>query len=202
MGPEDGGFIGKENLLSRDLSGGWKQRLALGCAIIHRPQVILLDEPTAGVDPLSRRFFWDLIQELANQGTTILITTHYMDEAEHCHRLGLMHQGKLIAIGSPSQLKTEQVTGKLLEIKCSDLSRAAELLSVQPAYHQVGFFGDTIHLVVNKETADYQDIRTLLENNGISIQSIIPIPFTMEDVFVSLIEEQNALSASSEKKGV
>ena len=196
------GLTGKENLLSRDLSGGWKQRLALGCAIIHSPQVVLLDEPTAGVDPLSRRFFWDLIQELSHQGTTILITTHYMDEAEHCHRLGLMHQGKLIAIGSPSQIKTEQVTGKLLEIKSTDLTKAAELLSAQPAYSQVGFFGDTIHLVIDQETANYQDIRDLLGNKGISVQSIVPVLFTMEDVFVSLIEKQNALSASVEKKGV
>ena len=196
------GLQGKEKLLSRDLSGGWKQRLALGCAIIHRPQVILLDEPTAGVDPLSRRFFWDLIQELAIQGTTILVSTHYMDEAEHCHRLGLMHRGKLIATGSPSQLKTEQIKGKLIEIKCSDLTKAVELLSTQPVYHQVGFFGSTIHLIVDEEQPDFQDIRTLLENQGVLIQNITPIPFTIEDVFVSLIETQENQAGSLKTKGV
>lgn len=195
------GLVGKESLLSRDLSGGWKQRLALGCAIIHHPQVIFFDEPTAGVDPLSRRFFWDLIQELAVQGTTVLITTHYMDEAEHCHRVGLMHQGKLVAIGSPSQLKSEQVKGKLLEIKCSDLAGAARLLAGQSAYRQVGFFGDAIHLIIEQESPDNQDILLLLVSHGITVQEITAVPFTMEDVFISLIEKPDASGSSAITQG-
>lgn len=195
------GLRGKEKLIARELSGGWKQRLALGCTIIHSPDVVFLDEPTAGVDPLSRRFVWELIQEMAEQGTAILITTHYMDEAEHCHRLGLIHQGRLIATGSPSQLKTEQAKGKLLEVVCSDFSRAVELLSVQSGYRQVGFFGSTVHVVVDEATTDYQAIKNLLENNGISVQTIRQIPFTMEDVFVSLMEERDISPAHADKKG-
>ncbi len=198
---EMAGLLGRERLLTRELSGGWKQRLALGCAVIHGPQVVFLDEPTSGVDPLSRRFFWELIQDLADRGTAVFITTHYMDEAEHCHRLGLMHRGRLIATGSPSQLKTERTAGTLLEVRCSDFSKAVELLSTQHAYHQVSFFGNTVHLVIDKATSDYAEIRSLLENNGVSVQSINEIPFTMEDAFVSLMERQEILTPSSAQKG-
>ena len=197
------GLRGKENLLARELAGGWKQRLALGCTIIHRPEVIFLDEPTAGVDPLSRRFFWELIQELAAGGATIFITTHYMDEAEHCHRLGLMHQGRLIALDSPSRLKTGAVRGELLEVTSSDFSRAEGLLIDQPICRHVSLFGSAVHVVVDKAATASPLIETLLTSNGIIIQNIKPIPFTMEDIFISLIEEQDIiLSVESGEKGV
>jgi len=189
------GLRGKEKSLARELSGGWKQRLALGCTIIHSPEVIFLDEPTAGVDPLSRRFFWELIQELAAGGATIFITTHYMDEAEHCHRLGLMHQGRLIAVDSPSRLKTERVRGELLEVVSSDFARAEELLTRHPVCRHVSLFGSTIHVVVDKAATASRLIENLLENNGITVRSIKQIPFTLEDVFISLIEEQDISSA-------
>ena len=185
-----------------ELSGGWKQRLALGCTIIHSPEVIFLDEPTAGVDPLSRRFFWELIQELAAGGATVFITTHYMDEAEHCHRLGLLYQGELIALGSPRQLKTGQVPGELIEVVSSDFARALELLDADARYRQVGLFGSAIHVVVDEATTAYPEIKRLLDSASITVQSINRIPFTMEDVFMALVEEQGAsLSSQSPGKG-
>lgn len=196
------GLTGKENLMPVELSGGWKQRLALGCAVIHKPEVIFLDEPTSGVDPLSRRFFWELIQELAAEGATIFITTHYMDEAEHCHRLGLMYQGKLIALGSPPQLKTDWVKGELIEVVSSDFARTLELLSANARYHQASFFGSTVHIVVDDAPTASPEIKSLLESNRITVHSINHIPFTMEDVFISLVEEQElTLTAPGSKKG-
>ncbi len=181
------GLRGKERLMPTELSGGWKRRLALGCAIIHGPEVVFLDEPTAGVDPLSRRSFWELIQELAARGATIFVTTHYMDEAEHCNRLGMFHQGKLIALGSPLQLKTEQVKGGLLEVGSSDYARSLHILSAR--YRQVSLFGSNIHVIVESAQAASPQIKELLENSHISVSSISRRPFEMEDVFISLVEE-------------
>lgn len=189
---EMAGLRGREKALARSLSGGWKQRLALGCAVIHNPEVLFLDEPTAGVDPLSRRFFWQFILELAQQGTSILVTTHYMDEAEHCNRLALMYQGELIAMGTPLELKTRAVRGEMVEIATSDFSRAIDLLSVQPDYRQPRFFGDRIHMAVNSAAEASPAIKRILEDAGIGVQYISPVAFTLEDVFVSLIEEQEA----------
>ncbi|MBI2979483.1 MAG: ABC transporter ATP-binding protein [Chloroflexi bacterium] len=183
------GLRGKEKLMPIELSGGWKQRLALGCAIIHSPEVIFLDEPTSGVDPLSRRSFWVLIQELAARGTAILITTHYMDEAEHCHRLGMFYQGKLIALGSPQQLKANQVKGELLEVVCSDYVGALKLLSGDARYHQVSLFGTAIHIEVDDVSTASPEIRRLLESGHISVSAINQIPFTLEDVFISVVEK-------------
>jgi len=196
------GLRGKEKSMPSELSGGWKQRLALGCTIIHSPEVIFLDEPTAGVDPVSRRSFWELIQELAAKGTTIFITTHYMDEAEHCHRLGLLYQAKLIALGSPLQLKTDQAKGELIEVVNSDYARTLELLAADARYHQVSLFGSTIHVVVDDAKTASPEIKSLLEGGNVSIHSINLIPFTMEDVFIALVEEQElTISAQSIGKG-
>jgi ABC-2 type transport system ATP-binding protein len=182
------GIRGREKLMTHELSGGWRQRLALGCTILHSPEVIFLDEPTAGVDPLSRRFFWELIQELSARGTTVFITTHYMDEAEHCHRLGLLYEGRLVALGSPLQLKTEKVKGDLVEVVSSKYGRTLELLSADARYRQVSLFGSTVHAVVDEATTAYPEIKSLLEKAGISVQSIKNVPFTMEDVFIALVE--------------
>jgi ABC-2 type transport system ATP-binding protein len=184
------GLSGKEKTMTSELAGGWKQRLALGCTIIHGPEVVFLDEPTAGVDPLSRRAFWELIQEMSSRGTTIFITTHYMDEAEHCHRLGLMYQGRLIAIGSPHQLKTEQVKGELLEVASSDYARSLALLSADARYQQISLFGSAIHVVVDEAHTASPQIKQLLESGGVTVRSIKGIPFSMEDVFISLMEAQ------------
>ncbi|HEY50817.1 MAG TPA: ABC transporter ATP-binding protein [Dehalococcoidia bacterium] len=196
------GLSGKEKTMTGDLAGGWKQRLALGCTIIHSPEVVFLDEPTAGVDPLSRRAFWELIQKLSTGGTTIFITTHYMDEAEHCHRLGLMYQGKLIALGSPHQLKTEQVKGELLEVITSDYAQSLALLSADTRYYQVSLFGSAIHIVVEEASAASPQIKRLLESGGVTVHSIKRIPFSMEDVFISLMEAQELNnSVASVQKG-
>ncbi|MGD8501446.1 MAG: ATP-binding cassette domain-containing protein, partial [Phycisphaerales bacterium] len=196
------GLRGKEKVMATELAGGWKQRLALGCTIIHSPEVVFLDEPTAGVDPLSRRAFWELIQELSIQGTTIFITTHYMDEAEHCHRLGLMYQGQLIALGSPHQLKTEQVKGELLEVTSSDYAQSLALLSAEPRYHQISLFGSAIHVVVDEAKPALPEITRLLESGGVTVHGINRIPFSMEDLFISLMEAQEMNhSASLAQKG-
>jgi len=184
------GLSGKEKTLASELAGGWKQRLSLGCAIIHSPEVVFLDEPTAGVDPLSRRAFWELIQELSTRGTTIFITTHYMDEAEHCHRLGLMYQGKLIALGSPHQLKTEQVKGELVEVITSDYARSLVALSTDARYHQISLFGSAIHVIVDEASTATPEIKRLLESRGVAVNSINRVLFSMEDVFISLMEAQ------------
>ncbi len=184
------GLRGKEKTMASELAGGWKQRLALGCTIIHSPEVVFLDEPTAGVDPLSRRAFWKLIQQMSARGTTIFVTTHYMDEAEHCHRLGLMYQGRLIALGSPYQLKTEQVKGELLEVASSDYAQSLALLSADARYHQVSLFGNAIHVVVDEASAASRQIKRLLESGGVAVHRIKRIPFSMEDVFISLMEAQ------------
>ena len=196
------GLRGKEKAMARELAGGWKQRLALGCTIIHSPEVVFLDEPTAGVDPLSRRAFWELIQELSDRGTTIFITTHYMDEAEHCHRLGLMYQGRLIALGSPHQLKTELIKGELIEVTTSDYAQALAMLSADARYPQVSLFGSAIHVVVDEAQAASTQIKRLLESGGIAVHSINRIPFSMEDVFISLMEAQERNhSVSAVQKG-
>ena len=184
------GLRGMEKTMTRDLSGGWKQRLALGCTIIHGPEVVFLDEPTAGVDPLSRRSFWELILELSARGTAVFITTHYMDEAEHCHRLGLMYQSRLIALESPFRLKTKRVSGELVEIFSADFARALELLSADDRYRQVSLFGSAIHVMVDKAETAAPEIRHILKNGGVTVHGINHIPFTMEDVFISLVEEQ------------
>jgi ABC-2 type transport system ATP-binding protein len=195
------GLRGKEKITPGELSGGWKQRLALGCTILNGPDVIFLDEPTAGVDPLSRRSFWELIQELSARGTTIFITTHYMDEAEHCHRLGLMHQGRLIALGSPQSLKTG-VQGELIEVASSDFAGALELLSTDPRYHHVSLFGSSVHVVAESAKDAAPEINNLLHSANITVQGISRIPFTMEDVFISLVEEREiSLTGRSEGKG-
>ncbi len=189
------GLHGKEKILPRELSGGWKQRLALGCTILHSPEVVFLDEPTAGVDPLSRRSFWELIHELAHQGKSVLITTHYMDEAEHCHRLGLMYQGKLVALGSPSQLKTQHVRGELIEVSSPDYVRILELLATDARYRQVNLFGSTVHVVVDATETALREIELVLRQAGLQVESIRRIPFTMEDVFIALMEQQSAPAA-------
>ncbi len=182
------GLRGKEKLMPLELSGGWKRRLALGCASIHSPQVVFLDEPTAGVDPLSRRSFWELIQALAARGTTIFITTHYMVEAEHCHRLGMFYQGKLIALGTPFQLKTEYVKGEVIEVVASDYARALELLS-SAHYREVSLFGSAIHIGVDDVEKASPESRRLLGVIGVALYGIRRIPFSMEDVFISLVEK-------------
>src|ERR1700693_2340164 len=172
------------------LSGGWKRRLALGCAILHDPPILFLDEPTSGVDPIARRTFWDLIYQLSSEGHTVFVTTHYMDEAEYCHRVALMYGGRVIALGSPAELKTSLGAGHLLNLESSDLLHSMTVLEGMPGILDVAVFGGGLHLKVeNPETMIPQNRREL-ERAGISVVTLEPILPSMEDVFVSLIEKE------------
>lgn len=185
---EMAGLRGEERRLARELSGGVKQRLALGCAILHEPEIIFLDEPTAGVDPLARREFWDLIGELASQGTTIFVTTHYMDEAENCHRLGFVYHGRLIAVGRPQALKDGMRAGVMLELECRDPFMALRLLRTKPTLSRASFFGHRLHILVEDVGEAEPLIRQTLKVGGLAVDHLEPIPFSLEDLFVIFIE--------------
>ena len=169
------------------LSGGWKQRLAFGCAILHEPPIIFLDEPTAGVDPVSRRQFWDLIYELSGKGVTTFVSTHYMDEAEYCNRIGLIYRGELIAIGSPDTLKTEFMQEEVLEVLCERPQDAMDGIEKLPGVKEVALFGKGLHVVAEDAGSAAGDIRNLL-GTAASVEKIAP---SLEDVFVSLIEARD-----------
>ena len=192
------GLEDRRKSLTRLLSGGWKQRLALGCAILHEPPILFLDEPTSGVDPIARRNFWDLIYQLSAAGHTIFVTTHYMDEAEYCHRIALMYGGRVIALGSPAELKNELGAGRLLYLESSDLMGAMTALEGKPSILDVAVFGGGLHVKVTETLAGEAAIHTALDGPGIKIYRLEPITATMEDVFVSLIEDQER-SAAQEK---
>jgi ABC-2 type transport system ATP-binding protein len=182
---EMAGLVGREREMTRNLSGGWKQRLALGVAIVHEPEVLFLDEPTAGVDPTSRRAFWELIYDLAEQGTTILVTTHYMDEAEHCQNLVFIQRGHLVAQGSPEQVKSSQMRGDVIEIDCDDAGQAVSLLRELNLFEEVALYGALIHVVTDQATAHIPLIRQTLLENGIGVTNIERISPSLEDVFIS-----------------
>ena len=170
------------------LSGGWKQRLALGCAILHEPPVLFLDEPTSGVDPISRRRFWDLIYDLAGRGVTIFVTTHYMDEAEYCDRLGLIYRGELVALGTPESLKTELMQEDVLEILCDRPQDAMSVLELLPEVKEVALFGKGLHAVVEDAQRLASDVRAALVQAGYTVEGVEQITPSLEDVFVSIIE--------------
>jgi len=174
---------------TRDLPGGLKQRLALGCAILHEPPILFLDEPTSGVDPVARRNFWELIYQLSQAGHTIFVTTHYMDEAEYCNRVALMHSGRIIALGSPAELKQNFGARHLLMLETKDLLGAMRALQGHREIVDVAVFGSGLHITVAEERG-IEEIRTVLVAAGNKIESLEPIPPSMEDVFVGLIEEQ------------
>jgi len=184
------GLTDRRTTLTRLLAGGWKQRLALGCAIVHSPRILFLDEPTSGVDPIARRSFWDLIYQLAEAGQTILVTTHYMDEAEYCHRLALIYRGKLIALGVPEALKRELHSHKLLQLDTSDLLGAMRIVEVQPGVLDVAVFGAGLHVTVDDLAAATVLIRRVLDEQHIEVRRMESIQPSMEDVFVGLIEAE------------
>ena len=173
--------------LTRELSTGWRQRLALGCAVVHEPQILFLDEPTSGVDPLSRRNFWDLIYTVAGEGVTVFVTTHAMDEAEHCDRLGMIYGGRLVALGSPRELKRALGEGILLEVRADPLMLALAVAGRAPGVREVAVFGSGLHVTV-ADAAAAGPLREALERAGVQVSGIAPILPTLEDVFVSLVE--------------
>jgi len=181
------GLKGRENELARNLSGGWRQRLALGCAILHEPEMIFLDEPTAGVDPISRREFWDLLYELSDEGRTVLVTTHYMDEAEHCHRLAFIQRGRLVAIGSPAEIKAEKMHGQVMEIDCSAPEVAMAVLRETGLFDEVSLYGDLIHIVAEGAEAHRPQVKAALREAGVEIRSMEAIVPSLEDVFLASV---------------
>jgi len=194
------GLEGREKTLTSSLSVGFKQRLALGSAVIHEPKIIFLDEPTGGVDPISRRKFWDLITDLSERGTTVFVTTHYLDEAEFCNRIILINAGKLIASGSPKELKREYIKNKVIEVDCSDIYKATEILEKEHIAESISIFGNSLHVTM-KENIDSTDqlrkdeieiITDLIrEDQNIKINRISEITPSLEDVFLYLIEKNS-----------
>jgi len=177
------------------LSGGWKQRLALGCAVLHEPPIIFLDEPTAGVDPISRRNFWDLIHHLAGEGVTVFVTTHYMDEAEYCDRLALIYRGELIALGTPAELKTRCMEEEIVEVHCSRPQDAMEVIEAIPGMGHAALFGRSLHVVAQRAEEAIPAIGEALVAAGFTVNSMERIMPSLEDVFVSLIEARDRETA-------
>jgi ABC-2 type transport system ATP-binding protein len=183
------GLVGRERELTRNLSGGWKQRLALGAAIIHEPEALFLDEPTAGVDPISRRAFWELIYELAEGGTTILVTTHYMDEAEHCQNLVFIQRGNLVAKGSPEEIKVTKMHGDVVEIDSDNAGQAIQTLRDLNVFEEVALYGSLIHVVTDNLPEHLPLIKKSLAERGITVTTIERIAPSLEDVFISSARE-------------
>jgi ABC-2 type transport system ATP-binding protein len=179
----------KRKRKTRELALGWKQRLALGCALLHDPPILFLDEPTSGVDPVSRRNFWDLIYSLSDKGTTVFVTTHYMDEAEYCHRLGLIFRGKLVQIGTPEVLKDKSMAGSVWELECKNPIEALESLKKDKRVIEASLFGMNIHILLSREGEDPAFVSQFLKEKGIEIIRLQKIVPTLEDVFVSLIRK-------------
>jgi ABC-2 type transport system ATP-binding protein len=174
--------------LAGNLSGGMKQKLGLVCALIHTPRVLFLDEPTNGVDPVSRRDFWRILYQLLREGVTIFVSTAYLDEAERCNRIGLMHKGKVLAVGTPLEVK-QLMTRTILEIRGDQPRRLSALLRERYPSKNVGLFGDRVHLVTENPEEDYREIETLIARFGVSGLSIRPVEPSLEDVFIAVLQE-------------
>ncbi len=185
------GLEGRENQPTHLLAGGWKQRLSLACAILHQPPIIFLDEPTSGVDPLSRRRFWELIHDMAERGRTVFVTTHYMEEAEYCDRVALIYRGRMIALGSPRQLKDELMDETILDLRCDQPQNLIDDLAAIEGVSDVALFGAGLHLKVNDAEAVSERIKKMTAASGRTDVNVAPIDPGMEDVFVALIEKED-----------
>lgn len=183
---EMAGLTDRRAALTGELPAGWKQRLALGCAVLHRPPVLFLDEPTSGVDPISRRQFWDLIHHMAAEGVTVFVTTHYMEEAEYCNRLALIYRGRVVALGTPSELKQRHMKGELLLVEAEPLGPALEALESAPGVLDAAVFGSALHVVVESAAASAPALRAVLVERGLRVGRLQPIRPSLEDVFVAL----------------
>jgi ABC-2 type transport system ATP-binding protein len=185
---EMAGLRGRETTLARDLSGGWRQRLALGCAILHEPPILFLDEPTGGVDPLARRQFWRLIDDLSRSGVTVLVTTHYLDEAERCHRVALIHAGRLAAIGTTNEVKGVFAGRSIAEVRSSDPVRLMQVLDAMPSVQKTSLFGTAVHAVFDEPTLDTAKLSATLAAEGTAPTSVAEVPPSLEDVFLDVVE--------------
>lgn len=188
---EMAGLSGREKSLTKNLAGGWKQRLALGCAILHEPQIVFLDEPTGGVDPVSRRSFWELINKLSESAVTVFVTTHYLDEAEYCNDIMLIHAGKLIAGGSPKELKTKYIKNPILEVECDKVVEAMDILQRERWVIDTSVFGAYVHVSVEDEPTGRKQVLDLLSQNNITLKRVDRIMPSLEDVFIHLIEKES-----------
>lgn len=186
------GLVGREKELTRNLSGGWRQRLALGAAVLHDPDLLFLDEPTAGVDPISRREFWDLLYTFVDMGKTIFVTTHYMDEAENCHRLAFIHRGRIISRGTPQQIKQDQMRGQVMEVDVDRPEQAVRVLKSSPEFDEVALYGKRLHVVAEEVNRYRSLVRQRLTATGITVRGMLIIPPSLEDVFIARIREEEA----------
>jgi ABC-2 type transport system ATP-binding protein len=191
------GLEGRERELTRNLSGGWKQRLALGTAIVHEPEMLFLDEPTAGVDPISRRAFWDLLYDLAEGGTTIMVTTHYMDEAEHCQSLAFIQRGRIVVQGSPAVIKETKMHGLVLEIDCDQPAVAIPVLREIGRFDEVALYGALIHAVATDVHELGPEITERLQAAGVRVQTMDVIAPSLEDVFISSVRAHEVPAENS-----
>jgi len=182
-------LVGREDTLAGRLSGGYRQRLALACALVHAPRLVFLDEPTAGVDPVSRRTFWELIRRLADGGVTIVVTTHYMDEAEHCDRLGFIYQGQLIAQGTPAAIKTQTFRKPVFQVETGDPRRAADVLAEWPAAEEAIRYGALIRVVAAEETLTAEAVAAELRAKGLPA-SVVAVAPSVEDLFISFVDRE------------
>ncbi len=183
------GLEGRTDILTASLSGGWRQRLALGCALVHQPKLLFLDEPTSGVDPVARREFWDLIYELAENGATIFVTTHYMDEAEHCNRVGFMRAGKLLAFDTPRGFKQKYLGGAAWSLRVSPLLEAVDMLSGLPGIGQARLQGDRAQVILNSSDWTPETLSNRLRAGGLTVEGIDAVEPTLEDVFTLLARQ-------------
>lgn len=185
---EMAGLQGRETTLARDLSGGWRQRLALGCAVLHEPPILFLDEPTGGVDPLSRRQFWRLIDSLSESGVTVLVTTHYLDEAERCHRVALIHAGRLATIGTIPEVKRIFESRPIVEVRVDQPVEAMNALDGMPQVEKTSLFGTAVHAVLHSPETGPEQIRTSLRERGIDVLAIERVEPSLEDVFLDVVD--------------
>lgn len=181
------GLVGQEDMLTGQLPGGWKQRVAFGASVMHEPEILFLDEPTSGVDPLARRQFWRLIEDFARRGTAVLVTTHYLEEAEHCNRLGFLVGGEVVAQGSPSQIKAAQ-PGQLIEMVTNHTQAASNLLKNELGPWRVSIFGDRLHIVLDDSKVQIPHIRSILQAAQLKTHSLRSIPFSLEDAFINIFQ--------------
>ena len=183
------GLRGREHTLARDLSGGWRQRLALGCAVLHEPPILFLDEPTGGVDPLSRRQFWRLIDTLSAAGVTVLVTTHYLDEAERCHRVALIHGGRLAAIGSVDEVKSIFVDRPIIEVRAAQPVAAMSALDAMPEVEKTSLFGTAVHAVLKTRALSIEEVGNCLRAQGLTVDAIDAVAPSLEDVFLDVVDK-------------
>jgi ABC-2 type transport system ATP-binding protein len=186
------GLRGRERTMTGALSGGWRQRLALGCAILHEPPIVFLDEPTGGVDPLSRRQFWRLIDDLSRNGVAVLVTTHYLDEAEHCHRIAIIQAGKLAAHGTVAELKASFASRPILEVRAPEAVTAMRALDAMPEVEKTSIFGTAVHAVLRSTDTTPEAIAKRLGEAGIEVTSCSRVEPSLEDVFLDVAERTAA----------